>query len=109
MVMKPIFNTGALCGGTYGIATLIHQGPNTEAYSAAHRITGQSAIVTCSRFLHVAGDPPSVETFKATAEKLAALAIDDIPRIYGYGVHDGVYWIASQFLDEPTIIEMHAD
>lgn len=106
--MKTIFEPGRRCGEAYDIANRIFQGPNTETYTAIHRVTRQTAIVTCSRFLHVDGDPPSEATFNSTADKLAVLAIDDLPRTYGHGVNDGVYWIASQFLDEPTILEMHA-
>lgn len=106
--MKPIFKPGGRCGESYDIANLIHQGPNAETYTAIHRITRDLATVTCSRFSHVEGDPPSEATFVATAEKLVALAVNDVPRIYGFGVSDGVYWIASAFYDEPTIIEMHA-
>ena len=106
--MKSIVQPGRRCGGTYDIANLIHQDPHAETYTAFHRVTREAAILTCSRFSHVEGDPPSEATFIATAEKLAALAVGEVPRIYGFGVNDGVYWIASQSFDEPTVIEMHA-
>lgn len=108
MALRTIFKPGHQCGGAYDITNLIHRGPNTETYKAIHRITRQATIVTCSRFLHVDGDPPSKAAFNGTAEKLAALAIADLPRIYGHGVNDGVYWVASQLLDEPTALEYSA-
>ncbi|HZF54245.1 MAG TPA: protein kinase [Polyangiaceae bacterium] len=108
MAVKPIFKPGRRCGETYEIVSLIHQGPNAETYAAFHRVTQKTAILTCSRFSHVEGDPPSEAMFVATAKKLAALAVDEVPRIYGFGVSGGVYWIASQFFDEPAIVEMHA-
>ncbi|HLM75591.1 MAG TPA: hypothetical protein VK459_22915, partial [Polyangiaceae bacterium] len=90
--MKSILQPGRRCGGTYDIANLIHQDPHAETYTAFHRVTREAAILTCSRFSHVEGDPPSEATFIATAEKLAALAVGEVPRIYGFGVNDGVYW-----------------
>jgi hypothetical protein len=106
--MKPIFKPGRRCGGTYDIKSLVHQRPTAETYAAAHRVTGEAAIVTCSRFSHVEGDPPGEAAFMATAEKLASLAVSEAPRIYGFGVSSGVYWIASQSFDDPTIVEYHA-
>ncbi len=108
MAVKPIFKPGQRCGETYEIVGLIHLGPAAETYAALDRVTGKAAILTCSRFSHVEGDPPSEAAFVATAEKLAALAVAEVPRIYGFGVSGGVYWIASQLFDEPTILEMHA-
>jgi serine/threonine protein kinase len=106
--MKPIFKPGGRCGGAYDITALVCCGPHAETYAATHRATGESVIVTGSRFLHVEGDPPSEAAFLVAAEKLASLAVREAPRIYGFGVSDGVSWIASQAFNEPTIVEYHA-
>jgi hypothetical protein len=109
MVKDPIFRPGQRCGDFYDITAGLSAEPGAmaESYLAIHRSTRERVIVTCSRFAHVEGDLPSAEAFRARVEKLRALAIDNIAKIYDHGVHDGVYWVASQVIDDPTVVEMH--
>lgn len=104
MVNDSIFRAGDICGQSYRIVRPVMRNAWIEKYLVKHKDTGNTAILTCSRFRHVPGDPPSPELFRANAERIRSAPFVEMPKVYDFGIQDGVYWIAVQYIHAPNVL-----
>lgn len=107
MVDESIFKIGDMCGQSYRIARLLMRNAWIEKYLVKHKDTGNKALLTCSRFQHLPGDPPSPELFKANAERIRSAPLVEMPKVYDFGIQGGVYWIAVQYIDAPNVVMLN--
>lgn len=109
MVDESIFKVGDVCGQSYRIVRLLMRNIWIEKYLVKRGDAEQTSVLTCSRFKHIEGDAPSLELFKANAERIRSAPLNDLPRVYDFGVQHGVYWIVTQYVNAPTIETMHKE
>lgn len=107
MVNESIFKTGDICGQSYRIVRLVMRNAWIEKYFVKRQDTQHTAILTCSRFRHIVGDPPSPELFKSMAERIRSAPFIELPKVYDFGVQGEVYWIATQYIDAPSIATLN--
>lgn len=106
MVGAPIFKPEQRCGGAYDILRFLGGNSAHESYLATHSATRTRAVLTCSTFQHVKGDPPSADAFHEWVERRRRFLAEGVPKIHGGGVDSGVYWVAEQHIDAPKASEV---
>lgn len=107
MVDESIFKPGEAFGEAYDIDRMLTREIFAETYLATRRSKRESALITCSRFLHVEGGPPPERVFRQDVERLRKLRPRQAPALTDAGTEAGIYWIATRHVEAPTVADLN--
>lgn len=96
---------GTILRDKYRIDALIGSGGMANVYRATVLSSGRTVAVKVLKGEY-AGDPEYLRRFDREAKSVLSLSHENIVRAYGTGVHDGVKYIVSEYVEGDTLKEL---